>query len=78
MAWLTREMSLNLLFDYIGARFTTLHAVNYTGKLQDGTVFDSTSSRGKSFKFTLGAGQGESSVCGGEINCDNTAFERTE
>lgn len=32
-------------------------SVNYTGKLADGTVFDSSIPRGKSFEFTLGSGQ---------------------
>ena len=31
--------------------------VHYTGKLEDGTVFDSSVERGESFRFTLGAGQ---------------------
>ncbi len=31
--------------------------VNYTGKLADGTVFDSSASHGQPFSFTLGAGQ---------------------
>lgn len=31
--------------------------VNYTGKLVDGTVFDSSIPRGKPISFTLGAGQ---------------------
>ena len=31
--------------------------VNYTGKLTDGTVFDSSIPRGEPFSFTLGAGQ---------------------
>lgn len=36
-----------------GARIT----VHYTGKLTDGTVFDSSIPRGQPFDFTLGAGQ---------------------
>jgi peptidylprolyl isomerase len=31
--------------------------VNYTGKLADGTVFDSSASHGQPFSFVLGAGQ---------------------
>ena len=31
--------------------------VHYTGKLEDGTVFDSSSERGQPFQFTLGVGQ---------------------
>ncbi len=30
---------------------------HYTGRLLDGTVFDSSVSRGKPFEFTLGRGQ---------------------
>ena len=30
--------------------------MHYTGKLLDGTVFDSSVTRGQTFKFTLGAG----------------------
>jgi peptidylprolyl isomerase len=31
--------------------------VNYIGRLADGTVFDSSISRGQPFQFTLGVGQ---------------------
>lgn len=31
--------------------------MHYTGKLLDGTVFDSSVTRGQTFKFTLGVGQ---------------------
>lgn len=31
--------------------------MHYTGKLLDGTVFDSSVPRGQTFKFTLGVGQ---------------------
>lgn len=31
--------------------------VNYTGKLEDGTVFDSSYERNQAFNFTLGAGE---------------------
>ena len=41
-----------------GARIT----VHYTGKLTDGTVFDSSIPRGQPFDFTLGAGQPVSEV----------------
>lgn len=30
---------------------------HYTGTLTDGTVFDSSRTRGKAFKFTIGQGQ---------------------
>lgn len=32
-------------------------SVHYTGRLLDGTVFDSSITRGKQFVFTLGAGE---------------------
>ena len=35
----------------------SLVEVHYTGKLEDGTVFDSSIPRGETFKFTLGVGQ---------------------
>ena len=34
--------------------------MHYTGRLTDGTVFDSSVTRGTPFEFTLGAGQGAS------------------
>mmetsp|Transcript_8918 Transcript_8918/g.20101 ORF Transcript_8918/g.20101 Transcript_8918/m.20101 type:complete len:109 (+) Transcript_8918:52-378(+) len=43
-----------------GATFPTQGAamtMHYTGKLEDGTVFDSSVSKGRPFKFTIGVGQ---------------------
>ena len=39
------------------AEIGMLVSVHYTGKLEDGTVFDSSVPRGQPFTFTLGAGQ---------------------
>ena len=39
------------------AKAGTRISVHYTGKLTDGTVFDSSIPRGQPFEFTLGAGQ---------------------
>ena len=39
------------------ANIGMLVSVHYTGKLEDGTVFDSSIPRGQPFTFTLGAGQ---------------------
>jgi len=49
------------------AKQGSMFTVNYTGKLQDGSVFDSTEKRGP-FKFTLGRGQ--------VIKCWDTGFAK--
>ena len=41
----------------IDARPFSVVDVHYTGKLEDGTVFDSSLERGQPFRFTLGTGQ---------------------
>jgi len=41
----------------IDARPFSVVDVHYTGKLEDGTVFDSSLERGEPFRFTLGTGQ---------------------
>ena len=48
----------SLLFHIITTHYSLLHMyiVHYTGRLMDGTIFDSSISRNTTFKFTLGQG----------------------
>lgn len=57
----TKEMTLKIEDTHIGdgkeAQKKNVLKMHYTGKLEDGTVFDSSYDRGTPLQFTLGIGQ---------------------